>query len=235
LLRKRGTKKIINISSTVGSNTLNEAYATFTTVQAPYNISKGALNILTRQTATELKGEGFIVVPLCPGVVSTDMGATAASSYEYEYIYIPNIVRSLYRKQRERSICKRKYYSKIHEQSSPARFQSLSVKRRHQFFKFVKGECPSKCFEVKIRLKPALLGDLKLYAIMKHLIDRIEPRGKDKEMGLDFRLDEVRDEGTFGFINVYIVSEEPSAKRWIIKEDIRLFVTAGETKYDVKQ
>jgi len=77
LLRKRNTKKIINISSTAGSITLNEAMAVAVTVHGPYSISKGALNILTRQAATELKNEGFIVVPLDPGGVSTTMAHQA--------------------------------------------------------------------------------------------------------------------------------------------------------------
>jgi len=85
LLRKRNTKKIINISSSAGSNTLNGEYAPVMAVQAPYNISKGALNILTRQAATELKDEGFIVVPLAPGLVATDMSANAKTHYADEF------------------------------------------------------------------------------------------------------------------------------------------------------
>jgi NAD(P)-dependent dehydrogenase (short-subunit alcohol dehydrogenase family) len=40
LLRARKTKKIINISSTAGSNTLNEPFGAITSTHAHYNVSK---------------------------------------------------------------------------------------------------------------------------------------------------------------------------------------------------
>ena len=75
-LLKQGTqKKIINISSTMGSIS--------TAGQAPpfapsYKISKSALNMLTAQWALGLKEEGFTVVAISPGWLRTELGGEYA-------------------------------------------------------------------------------------------------------------------------------------------------------------
>ncbi|KAI8365032.1 hypothetical protein EDC96DRAFT_510242 [Choanephora cucurbitarum] len=81
LLRKRGQdkiKKIINISSTIGSvemvTNFEETLQVF-----PYCVSKSALNMLTRLTAAKLAKENFIVYASCPGHVQTDMGGKNAA------------------------------------------------------------------------------------------------------------------------------------------------------------
>jgi len=72
LLQKGREKKIVNISSQMGSIHLTDGGAT------PYRVSKAALNMLTRNQAIEYKKDGIAVVILHPGWVKTDMGGSAA-------------------------------------------------------------------------------------------------------------------------------------------------------------
>lgn len=72
LLHKGKEKKIINISSQMGSIQLTGGGA------IPYRVSKAALNMLTRNQAIEYKRDGIAVVNLHPGWVRTDMGGPAA-------------------------------------------------------------------------------------------------------------------------------------------------------------
>lgn len=74
-LLARKTRKIIVISSTSGSNELQRG-AKFGFL-GPYAVSKAALNMLAVQYHNELSGKGFIVVPIHPGWVATDMGNIA--------------------------------------------------------------------------------------------------------------------------------------------------------------
>lgn len=72
-LRGGGLKKVINITSNLGSiteNTNGGAYG--------YRESKAALNMFTRSLAAELRPEGFICIVLHPGWVQTDMGGAKA-------------------------------------------------------------------------------------------------------------------------------------------------------------
>ena len=72
LFQKGKEKKIINISSQMGSIQLTDGGAT------PYRVSKAALNMLSRNQAIEYKGAGIAVVIVHPGWVKTDMGGPAA-------------------------------------------------------------------------------------------------------------------------------------------------------------
>lgn len=72
LLMEGEDKKVINISSQMGSIQLSGGGAT------PYRVSKAALNMLTKNTAMEYKKDGITVVSLHPGWVRTDMGGPAA-------------------------------------------------------------------------------------------------------------------------------------------------------------
>lgn len=80
LLRKRGekqVKKIVNISSVIGSITAMDG--TRGSGQGPaYGISKTALNMMTRLTANHLRSENFIVFAINPGWVRTSMGGDHA-------------------------------------------------------------------------------------------------------------------------------------------------------------
>jgi NAD(P)-dependent dehydrogenase (short-subunit alcohol dehydrogenase family) len=67
LLRKGEMKKIINISSLLGSQGLNPGR------QVAYSTSKCALGMITSIFAKELANEGFTVVAVHPGTVATDM------------------------------------------------------------------------------------------------------------------------------------------------------------------
>jgi NAD(P)-dependent dehydrogenase (short-subunit alcohol dehydrogenase family) len=72
LFQKGKERKIINISSQMGSIQLTGGGAT------PYRVSKAALNMLTRNQAIEYKRDGIAVVILHPGWVRTDVGGPAA-------------------------------------------------------------------------------------------------------------------------------------------------------------
>ncbi|GME46065.1 short chain oxidoreductase [Neofusicoccum parvum] len=76
LLRKGSLKKVINISSTLGSITTAPTYR-FHPVPA-YMVSKAALNMLTVQWSLTLESEGFTVVALSPGWIKTDLGGSYA-------------------------------------------------------------------------------------------------------------------------------------------------------------
>ena len=72
-LRSGETRKIINITSNLGSiadNTDGGFYG--------YRESKAALNMFTRSLAAELGANGFICIVLHPGWVQTDMGGAEA-------------------------------------------------------------------------------------------------------------------------------------------------------------
>ncbi|GAA5816970.1 hypothetical protein MFLAVUS_010505 [Mucor flavus] len=77
LLRKRDTKKILNISSVLGSISATET-ANPASVKPPYCVSKAALNMLTKMFANHLADEKFIVYASHPGWVKTDMGGDSA-------------------------------------------------------------------------------------------------------------------------------------------------------------
>lgn len=68
-LVKKGTlKKVIFVSSAAGSVSVEPSY-----VSSAYGISKAALNYGARQIARDLSEENFIVVPVHPGLVGTDL------------------------------------------------------------------------------------------------------------------------------------------------------------------
>lgn len=77
LLRQRNTKKILNISSFLGSIT-NIATANPGGHAPAYGVSKTALNMLTKLFANHLASENFIVYSTHPGWVKTDMGGDSA-------------------------------------------------------------------------------------------------------------------------------------------------------------
>jgi NAD(P)-dependent dehydrogenase (short-subunit alcohol dehydrogenase family) len=68
LLRKSKHPRIVNVSSEAGSLASMGAWT------PAYNISKVALNALTRMLAKEFKRERILVNSVCPGWVATDMG-----------------------------------------------------------------------------------------------------------------------------------------------------------------
>ena len=76
LLQNGQGKKIINISSSLGSIAIASELA-FAAVSS-YKISKTALNMLTVQYALDLKEEGFTVVAVSPGNLRTEIGGSGA-------------------------------------------------------------------------------------------------------------------------------------------------------------
>ena len=70
LLRRSKSARIVNVSSESGS--LSEMGAG----PPAYQVTKAALNALTRTLAGELRGSHILVNSVCPGWVATDMGGT---------------------------------------------------------------------------------------------------------------------------------------------------------------
>ena len=68
LLRNSSHGRIVNVSSEAGSLTSMGGGT------PAYNISKAALNALTRALASELRRDRILVNSVCPGWVATDMG-----------------------------------------------------------------------------------------------------------------------------------------------------------------
>lgn len=75
LLRAAGTARIVNLSSSLGSLTLNgDPGSTYYAQQyIGYNASKAALNMLTVQLHEELHGTGVLVNSVSPGFVKTGL------------------------------------------------------------------------------------------------------------------------------------------------------------------
>ncbi|XP_058803352.1 C-signal [Phymastichus coffea] len=64
---------IINMSSTLGSITSNDAGGFY-----PYRCSKAALNAATKSMSLDLKNDNILVIAMHPGWVKTDMGGSNA-------------------------------------------------------------------------------------------------------------------------------------------------------------
>ena len=72
LLRKSRAARIVNVSSESGS------LAGMGAGPPAYQVTKAALNALTRTLAGELHSERILVNAVCPGWVATDMGGASA-------------------------------------------------------------------------------------------------------------------------------------------------------------
>jgi NAD(P)-dependent dehydrogenase (short-subunit alcohol dehydrogenase family) len=74
LLRRSASPRIVNMSSTVGSLTLQTAPGAQTgPISAAYAASKTFLNAVTIQYAKELAGTNILINAACPGFVATDL------------------------------------------------------------------------------------------------------------------------------------------------------------------
>ncbi|EJU06212.1 4-dihydrotrisporin dehydrogenase [Dacryopinax primogenitus] len=78
MLRKGKEKRIINISSGMGSLAYNEPGSEPTSSFSAFSVSKAGLNMATRKYASEWGKEGFVAVSLSPGWVQTRQGGSAA-------------------------------------------------------------------------------------------------------------------------------------------------------------
>jgi len=68
LLKKSDSPRIVNVSSGSGS------LSTMGAGPPAYNVSKTALNALTRMLAAEMAADGVLVNAICPGWVAPEMG-----------------------------------------------------------------------------------------------------------------------------------------------------------------
>ncbi|WP_230534295.1 SDR family oxidoreductase [Microvirga roseola] len=75
LLRRSPAARIVNLSSSLGSLTLNGDPTSpyYSARLIGYNASKAALNMLTVQLAQELRGTSIVVNSVSPGFVKTDL------------------------------------------------------------------------------------------------------------------------------------------------------------------
>jgi NAD(P)-dependent dehydrogenase (short-subunit alcohol dehydrogenase family) len=90
-LAAAGKAVVINLSSGLGSIQGATARGNIA-----YGMSKAALNMLTRQLAAELAGQGTVVVSMSPGWVATDMGGPSAPLEPSESVQgILNVVGAL--------------------------------------------------------------------------------------------------------------------------------------------
>jgi NAD(P)-dependent dehydrogenase (short-subunit alcohol dehydrogenase family) len=74
LLRASDHPRIVNVSSEAGS------LASMGSGEPAYDISKAALNALTRKLGAELARDGVLVNAVCPGWVATDMGGPGGAA-----------------------------------------------------------------------------------------------------------------------------------------------------------
>jgi norsolorinic acid ketoreductase len=81
LLLKRETRKFVPVSTVAASSAIVE---TLPVPGSVYGSSKAALNYITRNIHKEHFEEGFIVFPIHPGMVGTDMGESAAPLFGLE-------------------------------------------------------------------------------------------------------------------------------------------------------
>jgi NAD(P)-dependent dehydrogenase (short-subunit alcohol dehydrogenase family) len=74
MLRRSSSPRIVNVSSTVGSLTLQTAQPEAVgPISGAYSPTKSYLNAITIQYAKELVGTGILVNAGCPGFVATDL------------------------------------------------------------------------------------------------------------------------------------------------------------------
>lgn len=76
LVKKGSQKKVIFVSSSAGTISVDPTYVT-----SAYGLSKAALNFGVRQIARDLSEEGFTVVAVHPGLVGTEMVLNAADAF----------------------------------------------------------------------------------------------------------------------------------------------------------
>lgn len=81
LLREAPAARIVNLSSSLGSITLNgDPTSPYYSVRLiGYNASKAALNMLTVQLAEELRGTPIVITSVSPGYVKTDLNGHTGS------------------------------------------------------------------------------------------------------------------------------------------------------------
>jgi norsolorinic acid ketoreductase len=79
LLKERQTRKFVFIST--GAASITDIVPLAITA---YGASKAALNFIARRLYSEHKEEGFVIFPLSPGFVQTDMGKAGAASVGLE-------------------------------------------------------------------------------------------------------------------------------------------------------
>ncbi|MGM0704256.1 MAG: SDR family NAD(P)-dependent oxidoreductase [Pseudomonadota bacterium] len=92
LLLRSGAGRIVNLSSSLGSLTLNgdPTWEAYEVKLIGYNGSKTALNMLTVQLAAELSDSGITVQSICPGLTATDLTGHAGDRSPAEAAAAPS-------------------------------------------------------------------------------------------------------------------------------------------------
>jgi len=81
-LRNGSAKKVANISTGLASIKYADGRPAFAYPVPSYRVAKAGLNMLTRLYATEYAEEGFVFIPIHPGVVKTDMNPAGTETTE---------------------------------------------------------------------------------------------------------------------------------------------------------
>ncbi|KAI9248893.1 hypothetical protein BDA99DRAFT_488716 [Phascolomyces articulosus] len=91
LLRRGSTKKVINISSKLGSISELTRLHDVMRPLPHYTTSKAAVNSITQSYALTYAKEDFIIFPVCPGYVKTDMAPSGVLTVEQSASNIANL------------------------------------------------------------------------------------------------------------------------------------------------
>lgn len=91
LLRKSAAGRIVNVSSSLGSLTLNSdpGWPFYDVRLIGYNASKAALNMLTAQLNAELRATRITAASVCPGLVNTELSGNRGDRLPAEAAAFP--------------------------------------------------------------------------------------------------------------------------------------------------
>jgi NAD(P)-dependent dehydrogenase (short-subunit alcohol dehydrogenase family) len=83
LLKNGALKKVITLST--GAGDLDFTFAAKYAINAPYSVSKAALNMVNSKYAVRYADEGFIFAAVSPGLVNTQTGDVSCAYPELSF------------------------------------------------------------------------------------------------------------------------------------------------------